>query len=104
MSTRKTPEQRLEELEQKEARLKAQKKKIKHQISQRERNKRTKRLIELGATIEKAAGMEITADMLPAVARFISDQERRGNYFTNTLRPTQTTLDSSLNDFQTRNV
>jgi hypothetical protein len=53
MSTRKTPEEKLLELEKKQEQIKAQKKAIQSKISKAERAQRTRRLIENGALAEK---------------------------------------------------
>lgn len=53
MATRKTPEEKLLELEKKQEQLKAQKKAIQAKISKAERAQRTRRLIENGALAEK---------------------------------------------------
>ena len=53
MATRKTPEEKLLELEKKQEQIKAQKKAIQSKISKAERAKRTRRLIENGALAEK---------------------------------------------------
>ena len=53
MATRKTPEEKLLELEKKQEQLKAQKKAIQTKISKAERAQRTRRLIENGALAEK---------------------------------------------------
>lgn len=58
MSTR-SIEERLAEIEAKENRLKQQKKKLKAEQSKKARNARTKRLIEIGAIVEKALGIEL---------------------------------------------
>ena len=53
MATRKTPEEKLLELEKKQEQIKAQKKAIQSKISKTERAQRTRRLIENGALAEK---------------------------------------------------
>lgn len=53
MATRKTNEEKLQELEKKMEQLKAQKKKLQAQQSKAERAARTRRLIQLGALSEK---------------------------------------------------
>lgn len=58
MATR-TPEERLAELDEKMNQLKAQKRALQNRAKAEERKKRTRRLIEVGATVEKYAG-EIT--------------------------------------------
>ena len=58
MATRKTPEEKLLELEKKQEQIKAQKKAIQSKISKAERAKRTRRLIENGALAEKYLNCE----------------------------------------------
>jgi hypothetical protein len=53
LSKRKTPQERLEEMEQKMEQLKAKKLQLQAQVSQQERKARTRRLIEIGAIFEK---------------------------------------------------
>lgn len=57
-TTRKTPEEKLLELEKKQEQLKAQKKAIQSKISKAERAQRTRRLIENGALAEKYLNCE----------------------------------------------
>lgn len=54
----KSIEERIDDLQKKQAQLKAQEKALKAKKSQAERKARTKRLIEVGAIIEKALEME----------------------------------------------
>ena len=54
----KSIEERIDELQKKQAQLKAQEKALKAKKSQAERKARTKRLIEVGAILEKAMDME----------------------------------------------
>lgn len=54
----KSIDERIAEIEAKENKLKQQKKKLKAEQSKQARNARTKRLIEVGAIIEKAIGIE----------------------------------------------
>lgn len=58
MTTRSIDE-RLADIEAKKNRLKQQEKKLKDELSKRERNARTKRLIEIGAIVEKALAIEL---------------------------------------------
>ena len=51
-------DERIDDLQKKQAQLKAQEKALKAKKSQAERKARTKRLIEVGAVIEKALDME----------------------------------------------
>ncbi len=54
----KSIEERIDDLQKKQAQLKAQEKALKAKKSQAERKARTKRLIEVGAILEKAMEME----------------------------------------------
>jgi hypothetical protein len=56
--TKRTDEERLHDIQQKKAKLAEQEKKIKARLSEKERKARTKRLIELGARMEKICGGE----------------------------------------------
>lgn len=77
----KTIDERIAELEAKENRLKQQKKKLLAEQSKRERNARTKRLVEIGATVESILGRPIEKEELPKLQRFLQQQEERGSYF-----------------------
>ncbi len=59
---RKTIEEQIAELEQKQKELKNKMKKVKAKQTQEERKARTKRLIEVGAIIEKAIGIEFDTE------------------------------------------
>lgn len=50
---RRSPEERLAELNKKMEQLKAQKQRVQAQLSQKERKERTRRLIQIGAIFEK---------------------------------------------------
>ncbi|MDO3682114.1 DUF3847 domain-containing protein [Paenibacillus ehimensis] len=50
---RRSPEERLAELNKKMEQLKAQKQRVRAQLSQKERKERTRRLIQIGAIFEK---------------------------------------------------
>lgn len=52
-------DERLADIEAKKNRLKQQEKKLKAELSKQARNARTKRLIEIGAIIEKALAIEL---------------------------------------------
>lgn len=58
-NTTRTLDERIEQLQKKQAELKAREKQLKARKSQEERKKRTKRLIETGAVIEKALEIEL---------------------------------------------
>ncbi|MFB6367725.1 hypothetical protein ACFCP7_27560 [Paenibacillus elgii] len=50
---RRSPEERLADLEKKMEQLKAQKQRVQAQVNQKERKERTRRLIQVGAIFEK---------------------------------------------------
>ena len=76
MAERKSIDERIAELEEKEKKLKAQKKKLKAQQSQAERKARTKRLIEIGAAVEKALGISLDSENKRQALMDILTQER----------------------------
>ena len=74
--------ERIEALHTKQKNLKEQEKRLKARQSNEERKKRTKRLIEVGATVEGVFGRAIEKEDLPKLASFLEAQDKRGNYFT----------------------
>ena len=56
---KKTYEEKLSDIEAKKNKLNQQLKKLKSEQAKKERNARTKRLIEVGAIVEKAIGIEL---------------------------------------------
>ena len=50
-----------------------------------ERKERTKRLIEIGAVVEKVYGKAIVKELLPYLQKFLEGQNERGNYFSKAL-------------------
>jgi hypothetical protein len=76
-----TSEERIAELDKKIEQIKAQKKAILAREKQAERKARTKRLIEVGATVESVLGRPIEQDELPKLLNFLKQQEERGQYF-----------------------
>ena len=74
----KTIDERIADIEARENRLKQQKKKLKAEQSKQARNARTKRLIEVGAIIEKALGIELDTPEKKEKLLQILIQERNG--------------------------
>lgn len=75
----KTIDERIAEIEAKENALKQKKKRLKAEQSRKVRNARTKRLIETGAVVEKAMGMEFdTEEKRKALMDFL---ESKKDYF-----------------------
>jgi len=78
-------DERISELQEKQKQLKEQEKKLRAQQSQAERKARTKRLIEIGATVESVLGKPIDKEDLPKLKSFLEQQEQRGQYFSKAL-------------------
>lgn len=78
---RKTDDERLLELQQQIEKLKKKEKLIKARQSEMERKARTKRLIEVGATVESVLKRPIEKEDLPKLKMFLEEQEQRGNFF-----------------------
>lgn len=81
MATRRTSEEQLADIQKKIEQLKAKEKQIKARHSQEERMARTKRLIEVGATVESVLGRSIEKEDLPKLKSFLENQEQRGQFF-----------------------
>lgn len=79
-------EERLAELQERQKQLKAQERKLKAQHSQAERKERTKRLIEVGATVESVLGKPIGKEDLPKLKSFLEQQEQRGQFFSKAMK------------------
>lgn len=78
---RKTDDERLLELQQQIEKLKKKEKLIKARQSEMERKIRTKRLIEVGSTVESVLKRPIEKEDLPKLKMFLEEQEKRGNFF-----------------------
>lgn len=74
--TRKTIDERIEDLKKKQDQLKAQERALKARKSLQERKARTKRLIEIGAAIENVLGRPIEKEDLPKLTKFLEDQKK----------------------------
>lgn len=59
----KSIEERIGELKKRQDQLKAQERKLKARVSERERKARTKRLIETGAVLEKKTGIQLADEL-----------------------------------------
>ncbi|OMD08213.1 hypothetical protein [Paenibacillus odorifer] len=72
MSTkRRSPEERVAEIEKKMEQLKAKKQQLEEQVSQKERKERTRRLIQIGAIMESNFGLESLEE-----AEWVAEQVR----------------------------
>lgn len=72
--------ERIAEIEQRENKLKQEKKKLLAEQSKQNRNARTKRLIEVGAVVEKALGRSLdTPEMRNALLTVLTNHSIRFN-------------------------
>ena len=81
MARRKTTSERIADVEKKEQQYAALKRQLKKRESEENRKARTKRLIMIGAEVEKILGKPIEEHDLPKLKRFLESQEARGHYF-----------------------
>lgn len=77
----KNRDEKIAEYELKIKQLQAQKRALINKAKEEERKARTKRLIEVGATVESVLGRPITQEELPLLKSFLEAQESRGGYF-----------------------
>ena len=102
-----TTEEKIAKLRERQAQLKAQEKQLLAKEREKERKARTKRLIEIGGTVESVLGKPIEKEDLPLLIAFLQRQGTHGNYFLNAmkhkpetvLRTDYFTRDDSVNDF-----
>lgn len=78
---KKSYEDRIAELQEKQRQLKAQERKLKARQSQEERKKRTKNLIEIGAAVYSVLGDSYQEGDVTRLVAFLRQQDQRGNYF-----------------------
>ena len=81
MATRNYDE-RIADLQKRQEQLKAQEKALKKRQSEEQRKKRTRRLIELGATVESVLERPTTDEDKIRLLNFLKKQESNGKYFT----------------------
>jgi hypothetical protein len=87
-----------EKLKAQIAKLQAREKLLASKDRVQERKARTKRLIEIGAVVEKVYGDSIEKELLPYLEKFLSGQNERGNYFSNALDEGKKKLQNSSSD------
>lgn len=81
MTKRRTTSERIADLEKRQAQIISQKKQLQKRVAAENRKARTKRLIMIGAEVEKILGKPIEEYDLPKLKRFLESQESRGHYF-----------------------
>ena len=83
-------DERIAELQEKQKQLKEQEKKLKAKKSADERKQRTRHLIEIGGTVYSVLGRDFVEGDVERLAAFLKGQDSRGDYFT-----------KAMNDFPT---
>ena len=86
MAKRKTTVEKITDLDKRMERMAAQKKQLMARKKEEDRKARNRRLIIIGAEVEKILGRPIEEKDIPKLRRFLNDQERRGKYFSNAMR------------------
>jgi len=81
VTKRRTTSERIADLEKRQAQIISQKKQLQKRVAAENRKARTKRLIMIGAEVEKILGKPIEEHDLPKLRRFLESQEIRGCYF-----------------------
>ena len=81
MAARKTTSEMIAEIEKKQEQMNARKKQLQKKEAAENRKARTKRLIIIGAEVEKILGKPIEEKDLPKLVRFLESQEARGHFF-----------------------
>ena len=74
-------DERIAKLQEKQKQLKAQEKKLKAQKSADERKKRTRHLIEIGGAVYSVLGREYTDGDIERLVAFLKGQNQRGGFF-----------------------
>lgn len=85
---KKSYDERIAELQEKQKQLKAIEKKLKSQKAQEERKKRTKHLIEMGGAIYSVLGDSYQEGDVERLIAFLKKQDERGRFFTKAMRET----------------
>ena len=81
MGARKTTGEMIAEIEKKQEQMNARKKQLLKREAAENRKARIKRLIMIGAEVEKILGRPIEEKDLPKLIRFLENQESRGHFF-----------------------
>lgn len=90
-TAKKSTQERIAELQEKQKQLKAQERKLKAQQTQEERKKRTKHLIEIGGAVYSVLGDSYQEGDVEKLIAFLKQQDQRGNYFSSAMgRPRKT--------------
>ena len=98
MRKRRSIHERREEIKAQIEKLQAKEKELAVRDKAQERKARTKRLIEIGAVVEKVYGKAIVKELLPYLEKFLVGQNERGNYFSNALDEGNKKLESKVDE------
>ncbi len=82
---KKSYEERIAEIQEKQKQLKEQERKLKAKYSQEERKKRTKHLIEIGGAVYSVLGDNYQDGDVDKLIAFLKLQDQRGNYFSSAM-------------------
>ena len=82
MATRKSYDEKIEELQERQAQLKAQEKALKARKSKEDRKKEAHRKIVVGGAVESVLGRPIEEHEINKLIEFLKNQDERGQYFT----------------------
>ncbi len=85
---------RIAELKEKQKQLKEQEKKLKAKKSAEDRKIRTRHLIEVGGTIYSVLGREFVEGDVERLTAFLKGQDNRGGYFTKAMNNFPTAPDT----------
>ena len=80
-------EERIAELQKRRSQLKEQEKDLQQRAREKERKKRTRRLIEIGGIAESVLGREFIDEDKLRFLQFLQKQEQNGKFFTRAMNP-----------------
>lgn len=82
----KTYDEKIAELQRKQAQLREQEKKLKARQSEAERKARTRRLIQIGGAVESVLGRPMDEKEIPTFVSFLKREGNCGSYFLNAMK------------------
>ncbi len=85
MAEKRSYSERIAELQEKQKQLKEQEKQLRTKLSQEERRKRTKHLIEIGGAVYSVLGRSYQDGDTDRLIAFLKGQESRGQFFSSAM-------------------
>ena len=82
----KTYDEKIAELQRKQAQLREQEKKLKARQSEAARKARTRRLIQIGGAVESVLGRPMDEKEIPTFVSFLKREGNFGSYFLNAMK------------------